>query len=133
MMTDYWRNAVLNTVYRGSGSSFYVGLSSTEPHADGTNVREPGGGNYARCPITSFTEPNNGTIHNSEALEFPLSTATWFTEAAKAAYYVIFDGAGVDARVLGSGSLVAPMVIEENASIVIAPGVLSITLTDELE
>ena len=133
MLTDYWRNTVLNTMYRSAGQAFYVGLSSTEPHADGTNVHEPDGGNYARCLINSFTTPCNGTIHNSEALEFPISTAAWFTDEAKAAYYVIFDGAGANARVLGCGSLVSPMVIDENVSTVIAAGVLSITLTDELE
>lgn len=134
MISNYWANRGLKLLYTVNASnSFYVGISSTIPNADGGNVSEPSGGNYARAKISGLSEPSDGTITNSASIEFPVSTADWFPDSAKAICYVIFDGAGSDAHVLGSGNFYAPTTIVENTKFMIAAGRLSIRLTDEAE
>lgn len=132
MVSTYWATECLRLIYKDNGAiNFYVGISSTMPNADGSNVSEPSGGNYSRMPITSFNAPAGGKITNAQNIEFPTSTETWFNEAKKAAYYVIFDGADSSAHVLGGGSFYTPMVIGENQNLIIAEGLLSISLTGE--
>ena len=134
MLSTYWRNKVLDAMYVSSTErQFYVGLSSTKPNLNGTGVGEPSGGNYSRVRVTRFSEPENGVITNAESLQFPTSTAEWFSDANKAAYYVIFDGPTTAAHVIGAGALYAAMPVDENVELTIPPGMLSITLTDEPE
>lgn len=130
MVSTYWSNEALKLLYKNNSNvNFYIGLSSTMPNADGSNLNEPFGGNYARMPIGAFNEPANGKITNSEMITFPTSTSIWFGSANKAAYYVIFDGHDSNAHVLGSGAFYAPMEVEDNSQVIIAPGLLSISLT----
>lgn len=132
MISTYWATEGLRLLYKNNSAvSFYVGISSTMPNADGSNLSEPSGGNYSRMPITAFHSPENGKITNAETIEFPTSTAAWFSDTKKAAYYVIFDGADSSAHVLGGGSFYTPMAIDENQKLIIAAGLLSISLVGE--
>lgn len=132
MISTYWANQGLKFLYSSNNSTtFYVGISSTVPTADGGNVTEPSGGNYARVKIDGLSEPSGGVITNTTAIEFPVSTSEWFPASARAICYVIFDGAGGDAHVLGSGNFYAPVAVTENTKFLIAAGRLSIRLTDE--
>ena len=79
-------------------------------------------------PISWLKDASGGRISNKETITFPSSTADWFTGANKASHYVIFDGSGSSANVLGAGAFYAPMEIGENQTIIIAAGLLSISL-----
>ncbi len=119
----------MNKMYTNNSQvTFYIGLSSTLPNANGTGVTEPSGGGYARVAVGGFSSPSNGSITNSNNITFPVSTGTWFPSNAKAAYYVLFDGNGGGAHVLAAGRLAAQMEIGANVTIVIAAGTLNITL-----
>ena len=129
MNSTYWLNKVMKTMYTSNSGSFYLGLSSTEPAKNGSGVTEPSGNNYARVQVTAFSEPNNGVVKNTNALEFPRSTGVWF-DTPKAAYWVLFDGAGASAHVLSCGALDEPKSIESNTIVTIDAQTLSVTLTD---
>lgn len=130
MNSTHWLNTIMSTMYTNGTNGFYIGLSSTLPNAAGSGVHEPSGFNYARVQITAFTEPVNGMVKNVSELQFPRSTGVWFDSDAKAAYWVLFDGAGTNAHVLSSGALDEAKTVESNTMITIAPETLSITLTD---
>lgn len=119
----------MSTMYSGNTStSFYIGLSSTAPAADGSGITEPTGGSYGRALIDGFTAPVNGVVRNRVLIKFPESTADWFTSENPARYYIIFDGSGVNAHVLAAGNLVPQMEIPIDSEPTIAPGVLRISL-----
>ena len=130
MNSTYWLNKIMDTMYTSNPGEFYIGLSSTEPNKDGSGCTEPTGGNYARVKIGAFTDPEDGVIKNAEALEFNRSTATWFEAPNKAAYWLLFDGADKQAKLLSSGMLDEAKTIESNTIITILAQTLSITLTD---
>ena len=123
----------MSEVYTHTDLTLYLGLSSTEPNADGTNITEPVGGAYARIALGGLSEPVNGTVSNLTDLTFPLSAATWFTSENPVAYYVIFDGNGANAHYLSSGEFASPREIAEGVQIKIIARSLSITLTDPPE
>lgn len=130
MNSTYWLNKIMDTMYNGTETEFYIGLSSTKPNSDGSGVTEPTENNYARVKIEAFTPADIGMVKNPEVIEFPRSTGTWFDFEAKAAYWVLFDGSTSEAHLLSCGELDEPKTIESNTSITIAKGTLSITLTD---
>lgn len=130
MNTVYWISKIMSTMYSNSSGEFYLGLSSTTPNTDGTGVSEPSGSSYHRVKIASFTSPVNGRVTNTNELEFDRSTETWFDDANKAKYWVLFDGAATGANVLSSGLLDEPKCIESNTVVKIAANSLSVTLSD---
>ena len=120
----------MNTMYVNSSDQFWVGLSSTVPKADGSNVTEPVGSDYSRVQITQFTASEEGFICNVEDLVFPKSSSIWFPSSAKAVCWVLFDGSDASAKVLGSGELAAHKTIEEDSRVTLEARTLGITLTD---
>lgn len=129
MNSTYWINKIMDTMYTQE-SNFYVGLSSTLPNADGTNITEPNGNGYARVLVTGFSAPNNGVVKNTDALVFPKSSGVWFESTAKAKYWLLFDGNGTTANLLSSGELDEPKTVESNTVITIEAETLSVTLAD---
>lgn len=129
MNSTFWLNKIMKTMYTDN-QDFYIGLSSTAPAADGTNVSEPAGDNYARIAVNGFTEPENGVVRNVNELVFPKSTGVWFEATDKAKYWVLFDGADASANYLSSGLLDEAKTIESNTTVTITAGTLSVTLTD---
>lgn len=130
MNSKYWINKVMSDIYNSGDTSFYVGLSQTLPTADGTNLKEPVNGGYMRVQMQNISSPNNGSVHNIDAIVFPRSTAAWFPPATPAQYWVIFDGAGIGANILSAGRLSTPHVIGPNTTLTIPGAELRITLTD---
>ena len=131
MNSTYWINQILSTTFPASGATgFYLGLSSTQPTAAGGNVSEPSGNNYSRVQITAFTAPAGGMVKNKNAVSFPQSTGIWFPATARAAYWVLFDGAGNSAHVLASGAITEPLAVWSNAVVTIAEETISFSLTD---
>lgn len=120
----------MDMVYTSGSGEFWVGLSSSLPNEDGTNVTEPTGGAYSRMKILGFTAPVGGVVSVPDTITFPKSTAEWFSSDSKAAYWVLFDGAGDDANVLSAGELNEPKTIESSVTISIEGGTLGVTLLD---
>ena len=95
MFTTTVKNYILNAVFGGNGganlpTSYRVGLSTTTPKANGTNITEPSSASgYTRLNAT-FGIAADGKIQNSTTLEFPAFTQ----DAGVATHYVIFDQNG---------------------------------------
>ena len=95
MNTNYFLNVVAGNVFKTKTSpaiptSYYLGLSRSEPTLTGTNVSEPGASaGYARVKLTGLSAPTNGVVTNSSAIDFTESTAGWGTIT----HFVIYDAA----------------------------------------
>ena len=86
--------ALLNALF-GKTSNFgalatapaiYIGLSSTTPAEDGTNVTEEGAGGYARVLVVAAswnaaTLADPSLLDNSVAITFAIATADWLSAA----------------------------------------------------
>ena len=102
MNTTYFLNLVAGNVYKTQTTpaiptTLYIGLSTSTPTVDGSNVTEPStAANYARVQLSSLTIPSAGVVTNSTDINFNESTANWGTVT----YFVIYDSATV-----GSGNL----------------------------
>lgn len=136
MNTNYFKNVIMGNVFRTSTgtalpSSYYIGLSSTEPTAEGGNVTEPSGTGtgYTRVQLTSLTAPSDGVINNASVISFPESTTDWFPSSAPAQYYVIFD-AQSGGNLLMYNQLTTSRIIETNTIATIKANSLYLQLTD---
>lgn len=92
-------------------ANIYVGLSSTTPKADGSNVTEHSGDGYARVSTSGSTwnsASGSGPVSNNSAasISFPVATADWgaFT-------YVVFYDASTSGNFLGYGQLSVPTTV----------------------
>lgn len=130
MISKYCLNHVMNAAFVQNGGSFYIGLSSSAPTSSGTNYSEPSGNGYARVKVENFTMLSDGVVTNRDTLAFPLTTGTWFSADARAAYWCLFDGSGSNANMLASGSLNTPRTIEEGVVITVPAGALNISLVE---
>lgn len=84
--TDIEERTILDNRFgSGTPATWYVGLSTTVPNGDGTNVTEPVGGSYARAAktnnVTNFpaasTSAGVTTKTNGTAVAFPTPTSSW--------------------------------------------------------
>lgn len=130
MVSNYWANKIMADVYTNSTHEFWLGISSTCPALSGVGVSEPTGAGYSRVQITRFSAPDNGSVYNMNALEFPESTDTWFSSTNKAKYWILFDGSDAAANVLAAGELNTPLIIETNTILSVDASELHVTLTD---
>lgn len=127
MNSTFWVNKIMRTMYTDSKDTFYIGLSSTLPADDGSNLKEPSSASYARVAVNGFTSPVDGTVYIPETITFPKSTEVWFPSNAKAAYWVLFDGSG---NLLSAGELNEPKTIESSTVLHFDANTVGITLTD---
>lgn len=93
MNTTYFLNCVSGNLFQtkttpAMPTKYYIGLSTTAPNVNGTNVSEPAtSAGYARVELTSLSEPAEGVVTNEYAINFDESTASWGTIT----HFVIFD------------------------------------------
>lgn len=124
----------MNTTYvnavRHGTREFWVGLSSTEPAKDSTNVTEPAWEYCARTQVTNFTDSNEGFIYNVDQLAFVKSQSVLFPPEAKAAYLLLFDDSGADANLLQAGMLKDPKTIESSTRLALDAETIGIVLLD---
>lgn len=106
-------------------TAYYVGLSSTAPNGDGSNVNEPNGGGYARVKLAGLSEPENGVIHNLNDINMEESTADWGIMT----YYVIFD-AVTGGNLLMYDVLNPARTIEEGTVMTITAGSLKLSVVN---
>lgn len=118
-MFDRTRKGLLDS-YHGKTSvfgalasppTFHVGLSSTEPASDGSNITEPSGGSYARVATVAgdwnvATEADPAITDNGNAATFPVPTADWLS-GVEIGYWVRWDAATVG-NALDWGTVPAP-------------------------
>lgn len=131
--------ALLNSLF-GKTSNFgalasvptiYVGLSSTTPAEDGSNVTEPSSGSYARKSTAASdwnaaTNADPSVVTNANAITFTTATGDWLS-AANLTYFVLFD-ASSGGNVLGSGSLTTAKPVLSGDTPSFAAGTLSCSL-----
>lgn len=133
MNTNYWRNEIMDSIYGDANRDYYIGLSSTEPTAQGGNVSEPVANGYARVKINQFSASQDGSVRNAADIVFPLSTGTWFDENHLATHWVLFDGNGANAHLISAGTLETPIGIWKNTVVTIAAQKVVITLLDGVD
>ena len=70
----------------------YIGLSSTTPAEDGTNVTEPSTGAYARVTTgaSDWNSASVGATSNANAITFAQASADWVS-GADLTYLVAYD------------------------------------------
>lgn len=128
MNTTYFLNQVAGNLFKTKTTpalpnAFYIGLSSTAPNIDGTNVGEPNSSaGYARVELTSLGEPDNGVVTNELAINFNESTASWGTIT----HFVIYD-AETGGNLLMYGALSTPRSVEAATIMTIKENYLSLS------
>jgi hypothetical protein len=92
---NYLENAVLDHIVGKTTYALpttYIGLSSTTPAEDGTNVTEPSTGSYARVSTAGadWNAASAGATSNANAITFAQATADWVA-GADLTYLVAYD------------------------------------------
>ena len=132
MTTTFYRNMIIKNMMNIAPVSdfpttYYIGLSSTEPNETGSNVTEPSGGGYARVALGGMTEPENGETSNSGEIDFPKAETDWFPSSAPATHYVIYDQLS-EGNLLMYGLLTKSRIVESDTYISFPTGELTITV-----
>lgn len=128
MNTTYFLNLVAANLYCGQNSpaipnAYYVGLSTTEPMLDGSNVSEPSLSNgYSRVLLADLSDPASGVVTNASIVRFPESTGSW----GKITHYVVYDGA-TGGNLLMYGTLPSARTIETETEVIIKAGYLKLS------
>ena len=128
MNTTYYLNCVSGNVFGTKTSpalptSYYIGLSTTGPNAEGSGVNAPSAGaGYARVALTGLSEPTNGVVTNSAAINFNESTGSWGTIT----HFVIYDAAS-EGNLLMYGELPNPRSVESATIMTIKEGYLKLS------
>lgn len=111
--------------------AIYVGLSSTTPAEDGTNVTEPSGGAYARVATVAgdwnaATLADPSLIDNLNEIAFAQATADWVA-GADLTHAVLYDAATAG-NYLGTGALATPKPVLNGDTPKFSAGSLDISL-----
>ncbi len=80
VVSVYLGNALLNFIFNQvayTPPDKFIGVSTTLPNADGTNMNEPVGNNYAREQITAWADAVNGVVDNEEQFDLNSPTGPW--------------------------------------------------------
>lgn len=114
-----------------SAPTIYVGLSSTAPAEDGTNVTEPSAGGYARVSTAAgdwniATDADPSVVDNANAIAFPTATANWLA-GADITHFVLYD-ASTSGNVLASGALTTAKAVLSGDTLSFAAGDLEVSL-----
>jgi hypothetical protein len=146
-LTSQTKNRILEGLVGNDnlfGGSIYVGLSSTAPNSDGTNITEPPSNEetgYKRVLIGSsstltqkFGDPENFVITNKEEIYFPESKGSWGTLT----HFVLYNSAtGTSAsnilafEELKDGGVASPITVSgEKVVVMFRPGKLTVTLSN---
>jgi hypothetical protein len=85
------KNALLDAIF---AATTYWALSTTTPAADGTNVTEPVGNNYARATVAaaSMSAAASGAIDNAAVVTFNEASGSWGTVTYVLVYDVVSGG-----------------------------------------
>lgn len=135
MNTTYFKNLVMGNIFKTQTSpaipaKCYLGLSTTLPSTDGSNVTEPStsGTGYSRVGLDNLSTPVDGVISSQQAIEFPESTTDW----GEISHYVIYDEA-IAGNLLMYGPLENTRRVDAKTVVTFASGGLTISLEDVIE
>ena len=120
--------ATLGTGGTYPDSTFWVGLSSTLPADDGTNITEPTGGAYARVETTNadWNIVTPRTMENATLIHFPKATADWLS-GVNLPYFVLFDALTAGTPKI-KGAITVPKKVLTNDTLKHALGALKISV-----
>jgi hypothetical protein len=112
-------------------ATLHIGLSSTTPAENGTNVTEPSGGSYARVATTAAdwaaaTSADPSVKTTTAAKTFPQATADWVS-GADLTHFVLYDAAS-GGNLLAFGALTTPKPVLNGDTASFASGALSLSL-----
>ena len=113
MNTVYFLNLAAGNLFRTKTnppipSEMWIGLSTTAPNINGTNVTEPAASaGYGRVKLDMLEEPSSGVVTNGSNVEFNESTASW----GIVTHFVIFDAQN-GGNLLQYGPLSTPRSVE---------------------
>ena len=127
MNTTYFLNLVAGNVFQSQTSpaiptEYYIGLSTTTPNINGSNVNEPpASASYQRIKLTSLSA---GVVTNTADISWPESTSDWGVVTS----YVIYDSATVGAgNLLMFGDLTTPRSVEKDTIMTIKTAYLKLS------
>ncbi len=129
-LTTWFKNVIQGNVWKTQTTpalptTYYLGLSTTLPTVESTNVTEPSGNNYARIQLTGLSTPTNGLVTNTTNLNSNLSTGSW----GVIPYYVIYDSLN-GGNLCMFGDFTSPKTIDSNTILTIVAGELDLQLSD---
>jgi uncharacterized membrane protein len=138
-LTNYAAQALLNSLF-GKSSNFgalasaptiYVGLSSTAPAEDGTNITEPSGGAYDRVQTpasdwNSATDADPSVLDNANPISFPKATADWLSGSNLTHFFLADAATGGNILAFGSLNTSKPVLTDDTAEF--GAGELSTTM-----
>lgn len=132
-LTDDQAENVLDALFSGvaldAPPTWDVGLSTTEPHDDGTNITEPVGGGYDRVRTNAdatdwpLCDPGSRQKANGIVIDFPEATDDW----GDCSHFALYDPSGTP-RAWGRLSSVTSIVagvqpsFDIGALVITAPG-----------
>lgn len=132
MNTTYFLNCVAGNLFRTKNSpaipaEYYIGLSTTTPNINGTNVTEPAASaGYARVKLDMLGEPVAGVVTNGANIDFNESTVSWGTVTN----FVIFD-ALTGGNLLQYGPISTPRSVEAGTIMTIKSGYLNLSVQNQ--
>lgn len=132
MNTTYFLNVAAGNLFRTKEtppipSEMWIGLSSTAPNINGTNVTEPAASaGYARVKLDMMSEPATGVVTNESNIDFNESTASWGTVT----HFVIFDAQN-GGQLLQYGPLSTPRSVETATIMTIKQGYLNLSVQNQ--
>lgn len=127
---DFLENELLDHVWGNAAfapaSPLFIGLSTTAPADDGTNITEPTNG-YARVSVTNnltnWPAAVGGAKANGTDFTFPTATGPWGTVT-----HAFISDAASGGNIYGSGALTTAKTIDNGDTASFATGDFDITL-----
>lgn len=102
-------------------TQWWLGLSTTTPAEDGTNITEPVGNNYSRVQVTGWEVTAASILRNTATISWPNPSASWglctyvvcytASTAGTARWRVLIPGGGVTPT-LGQPLSITPTSLE---------------------
>ena len=129
MTTTYFLNLVAGNIFQTKVNppipgEMWIGLSTTVPNVNGTNVTEPSSSaGYTRVKLDMLSQPSVGVVTNKSDIDFNESTASWGTVTN----FVIFDSQN-GGNLLQYGALSTPRSVETATIMTIKSGYLNLSV-----
>lgn len=116
--------------FASAPANIFVGLSTTAPAADGTNITEPVGNAYARASTvpgdwTDPTDADPSVIDNSSQIDFATPTGAW----GNITHFFLFTTSDNTGVFLGANALTTARNIVADDVVNFQVGELDVTLT----